>query len=1216
MRILRLHINNLNSLRLQTQIDFEQPPLSQADIFAITGDTGAGKTTILDAITLALYGRVARDKDAHKEVMSYGAVECHAELEFAVDDDRYLASWRMHRAHHKIDGNLLAPQRELAKWDNKAQAFRPIAEKIREVDEAVQTVTKLDFERFTRSVMLAQGDFAAFLKANDKARSDLLERITGTGIYSELSTAAFERYRQEEQQLKQLQEQQNQLLQTDQEPIDEDQLQLAKTNTKTAGKAVEDLQKTVQQLDLWLAAQARVGALEEEARELEERSSSFSAKAEALKQSKQLSPWRGEFQNWDFRQQQAQELVAKASSLNEDLAAAQSAYEAAQSAVQTTTTDYKNARQEAQREEVKIQKAANLDEQLRQLEKQWKEEQQRLEELRQECQQLEQDQQGIQSTISQQEGDWAEVNEWLGEHDRYVELPSIYPMIDQERRQLRDRYLAQHKLAQKKEKLETAVAEWQEKNKTLERAYEQQEKAVEALHRQFTDLLPERFSTTEEAGIERLGEAIQDLQDKRSTLQQLVQLDEAYQQTLREQEAHSERLSELLGRQQLFNKELLSLVELREQHQQDLEYRRAIYQQQQLIANYEKDRQQLQEGDPCPLCGSTEHPFHEHEVKPYVDQAKKELDQAEAKVQTVVQQEKEILQEESKINQEIELLYGDTEKSNMRVLQTRILEYETQIAGLLKAQQENAWSVERGPRLGQHLQLLEKQLEEWRAIQVQLTNLGQQISKQTAALQATEREYLENKRALSVAQAEAQAATENLAEEQALYQSAQDEMNKKLAPFDETFELDSAKATFNRLETLSQSMQQHQVRRTELQQARELSANQATAIKNALQKAQSQLEKQAAKEKALSTELQEKRQERKDVLGEQSVEEARQALQAGLAHAEKQLEEQQAVFQRQKETLLGLQERLTENQKQQSANTSALQASQKTLETALSSLQYTGIEEARQHLLSEEEQAKLEALQQQIIQGQAQNKKSLAAAQKEAKQYNAAALDEEGQAELRDSLQEKRAAYEQQLLQLGQLEEKFKQQQERQQRYQELSKAIDEQREVFNRWAQLNEIIGQRDGKKFRSFAQGLTLQRLILLANHHLDRLNGRYYITKKDGTDLELEIVDTFQAENRRSMFTLSGGESFLISLALALGLSDLAGRHAQIESLFIDEGFGTLDEHSLDMAISTLENLRAGGKTIGIISHVKALKERIGTQIQVHKQSDGFSKVSVRA
>ena len=163
MRILRLHINNLNSLRLQTQIDFEQPPLSQADIFAITGDTGAGKTTILDAITLALYGRVARDKDAHKEVMSYGAVECHAELEFAVDDDRYLASWRMHRAHHKIDGNLLAPQRELAKWDNKAQAFRPIAEKIREVDEAVQTVTKLDFERFTRSVMLAQGDFPAFL---------------------------------------------------------------------------------------------------------------------------------------------------------------------------------------------------------------------------------------------------------------------------------------------------------------------------------------------------------------------------------------------------------------------------------------------------------------------------------------------------------------------------------------------------------------------------------------------------------------------------------------------------------------------------------------------------------------------------------------------------------------------------------------------------------------------------------------------------------------------------------------------------------------------------------------------------------------------------------------------------------------------------------------------------------------------------------------------
>jgi exonuclease SbcC len=174
----------------------------------------------------------------------------------------------------------------------------------------------------------------------------------------------------------------------------------------------------------------------------------------------------------------------------------------------------------------------------------------------------------------------------------------------------------------------------------------------------------------------------------------------------------------------------------------------------------------------------------------------------------------------------------------------------------------------------------------------------------------------------------------------------------------------------------------------------------------------------------------------------------------------------------------------------------------------------------------------------------------------------------------------------------------------------ELTEKIDQKRAEFERWAKLNDIIGSADGKKFRAFAQGLTLEKLSHLANHHLQALNGRYLIRKRVGEELELDIVDTFQANNTRSMRTLSGGERFLVSLALALGLSDLAGRQVQISSLFIDEGFGTLDENSLDLAISTLENLQSTGKTIGVISHVPALKERIGVRIQVHKNSDGFS------
>jgi exonuclease SbcC len=211
-------------------------------------------------------------------------------------------------------------------------------------------------------------------------------------------------------------------------------------------------------------------------------------------------------------------------------------------------------------------------------------------------------------------------------------------------------------------------------------------------------------------------------------------------------------------------------------------------------------------------------------------------------------------------------------------------------------------------------------------------------------------------------------------------------------------------------------------------------------------------------------------------------------------------------------------------------------------------------------------------------------------------------------------LEVQETAWQQTQQNLGQLLEKLNRHEQQQQKAKALLKTIASQQKEYQRWAKLNDLIGSADGKKFRTFAQGLTLAKLIQLANRHLQHLNGRYVILKKSNEDLGLEIMDTYQANNRRGMRTLSGGESFLVSLALALALSELAGRNTSIQSLFIDEGFGTLDDSSLDMAISTLENLQSSGKTIGIISHVKELKERIGVQIQVKKQSDGFSQIKV--
>ena len=154
--------------------------------------------------------------------------------------------------------------------------------------------------------------------------------------------------------------------------------------------------------------------------------------------------------------------------------------------------------------------------------------------------------------------------------------------------------------------------------------------------------------------------------------------------------------------------------------------------------------------------------------------------------------------------------------------------------------------------------------------------------------------------------------------------------------------------------------------------------------------------------------------------------------------------------------------------------------------------------------------------------------------------------------------------------------------------------------------AHLTGLIGSADGAKFRKFAQGLTLAHLVYLANHQLERLHARYQLQCQQSEALTIEVLDTWQADSVRDTKTLSGGESFLVSLALALALSDLVSAKTSIDSLFLDEGFGTLDYDTLEIALDALDSLNASGKMIGVISHVDTLKDRIPVQIKVKKRS----------
>jgi exonuclease SbcC len=173
--------------------------------------------------------------------------------------------------------------------------------------------------------------------------------------------------------------------------------------------------------------------------------------------------------------------------------------------------------------------------------------------------------------------------------------------------------------------------------------------------------------------------------------------------------------------------------------------------------------------------------------------------------------------------------------------------------------------------------------------------------------------------------------------------------------------------------------------------------------------------------------------------------------------------------------------------------------------------------------------------------------------------------------------------------------------------------AIEAQKHECHRWENLHELIGSADGKKYRNFAQGLTFELMIGHANRQLQKMTDRYLLIRDDVQPLELNVIDNYQAGEIRSTKNLSGGESFIVSLSLALGLSQMVSKKVRVDSLFLDEGFSSLDEEALDTALETLASLQQDGKLIGVISHVQALKERISTQIQVTNETGGRSSIN---
>ncbi len=422
-----------------------------------------------------------------------------------------------------------------------------------------------------------------------------------------------------------------------------------------------------------------------------------------------------------------------------------------------------------------------------------------------------------------------------------------------------------------------------------------------------------------------------------------------------------------------------------------------------------------------------------------------------------------------------------------------------------------------------------------------------------------------------------------------------------------------------RLQKLLEQLPAFQQKRKDLEQLsrqiEQLEIDSTHGQKNLQAKAE-QVREQEQDLHRLEADLKKREAERRALFGAQSVEAARRKRAEEVGRARDRLAKFREDLAALKARQGSLEKQLAETRKNREHRELALARQRDQLQAAAHQRGFAEVEALQAALLSEGEFSalthRLAALEEEGIRLHEHGQRLTTAL--EELRLQTKELEEE---KLQLALEACRKRQEETLEQKGRLLEQEKQWDALSERQEALLRQKEEKEKTFTRWKRLNDLIGSADGKKFRTFAQSLTLRRLVVLANRHLQQLNPRYFLeVKVDSTDLELDIVDTHLANHRRSVFTLSGGESFLASLALALGLSDMVGQRARIRSLFIDEGFGSLDANTLDQALSTLEQLQGRGKTIGLISHVRAMQERIPVQVVLKKLGGGISTLEVRS
>ncbi len=1251
MKILAIRGENLASLTHPFHIDLTQGRLGNSGLFAITGNTGAGKSTLLDAICLALFDQIARfpsnkkhqaeighpdDADRLKandvrSILSRGAVAGYAEVDFiGRDGEHYSARWSVRRARNRPDGKYQKQERSLIKLSDNVTFSGGQRDVQAQIDEKIG----LNWEQFRRAVILPQGEFAAFLKASVDERSALLERMTGTEHYSKLSVAAFERAKSEKMKLQQLLDKSSD--QPQYSPEDRENLLIQLQNISVGHK---QLTQQITLLREWRQLQQRISELQTGVEESKDQLRNITDEWHQQEQTRQrlvqlekVQSVRTEHEQLDRTILEIQRLNAEHQLVLTELENHKTLEQPLQQAFQqilSVRDQDEHAFSAIQRE---LRRARELDHSLAEKEQQLVQAKQNFLVLQQETARQQQSYQEILSQRKQLERSHEELAVWLDKNSFWKKQAQQQQTLQ---KVMRD-YLTEQ---QSWYKDQNQLTIYQQKLRDHQFAMQKTEDVllqIQTAHAALTERLQLEGESEDWQSLQRLNLRYQDmriLSDRcaqlRAISEQAAQLFRHLDLVLQKQHQFKQSIDAMQGRQQSIAPEMAAIKE-------EYDQVRITLKQAQLRSQLQDYRAYLENEQPCPLCGSLHHPVmesapvHEQSILLQLDRQKQFLQQQ-------LEQKQIELAQLNEAQVQISRSFKESERQQHQ-LEEGLSSYQEQwsltrqgLENQLPAwpDDESAWLslsialAEQSHVLNNQVGELQAQYETVRTRFERQQQLTQQQEQLTTKRNHIERDFSELKQQFAAVQASHDALSTQQAERANRLKALQQSLDEQLSPLEWQQFL-----TPQYGESWIQEWQQAcaQFIKTEMQFAdidkqRQQLSQTIDGLKSRLEILVDQLSLREQDWASQQSDYEKLQLERQQCLNGMSADHIEAEWNQRLALRRAQSDEKQKEIVLWQEKRIALQSQVDNQQHY----LEQLQSQQRALlRTTMQQQQRLDMSEydIRQLLLVPVEQVRLlreqlahqdELLSQaktrlqereQLLEQQIKRCDDLVNSQPDWKGLDTGALSAKY-----DDIQLHLQDVEQLLFELRRLEAEINQLSFLQA---ELREKIDAQQLISDQWQQMSDLIGSASGAKFRTFAQSLTLEQLLLLANQHLDELAPRYQLQRVPGTDLALQVIDRDMGDDIRAVESLSGGESFLVSLALALGLSSLSAHDTRIESLFIDEGFGTLDPESLDTAIAGLDALQAAGRQVGVISHVQTLVERIGVQIRVQGLGGGESRV----